>query len=264
MPYGKYAKKAYRSAKKAIKKRYGFNKKSKSVKFVKMAKDIMMLKEMVNAEKKSFSLKDATSLSCGQVYGNLTGTVCYDITPLILAGSAADQRTGNSVNLHSALYQFQLQQQSSATLANKVIIEFWVNKGTQLNTSDAREYLFAPATFSGVIDYNSPRNQDRFSDFQLIRRVIKTTPTDSLSGEQTVNTFDVPVKFNRGKGHHIRLAGSIAGNPLLDVLNGQMFMTMRSAIGNNSLVASTLNVPITAASSGISVRFAYKCWYYDN
>lgn len=262
MPRLTFPAKAYRGAKKFVKKRYGLNKKSKGLKYGNIAKDVLMLKKMVNAEKKIYEVKDTTSLSTGQVYGNVTGTICYDITPLIGQGVTQSTRTGASIKLSSALYQFQFQQQLNATIANKVIIEFWVNKGTQLDSATAREYLFAPSTFSVVIDYNSPRNSDRFSDFQLVRRIYKTIPADANPGDTAQSTFDIPIKFNRGQGHHVRLAQS--ATTYADILNGQMFMTIRSQVGNNSSIASTKDVPVTGALTGLSVRFAYKTWYYDN
>jgi len=263
MPIKKFLKRTVSKAKKYVKKRYGLNKASSGIKYGQMANDVMMLKRMVNAEKKAYEIKSGLLLA-GQVFGNNSATVCLDITPMIAQGVTSSTRNGTSVKLHSALYQFQIQQQSAATLSNKVIIEFWINKATALDELTARDYLFAPSTFTSVIDANSPRNQDRFSEFRLVRRIIKTIPTDSLTGEATQQTFDVPVKFNRGQGHHIRLAQTLSGTPVNDILNGQMFMTMRPAIGNTSAVASTKDIPITAPTTGLTVRFAYKTWYYDN
>lgn len=54
MPFRKLANQAYKGAKKAVKKRYGLNKKSTGLKYGKIASDVMMLKKMVNAEKKSY------------------------------------------------------------------------------------------------------------------------------------------------------------------------------------------------------------------
>lgn len=54
MVFRKAAKRAYTGAKKFVKKRYGLNKKSKGLKYGKIASDVMMLKKMINAEKKSY------------------------------------------------------------------------------------------------------------------------------------------------------------------------------------------------------------------
>ena len=228
------------------------------------AMKIAKLAQMINAEKKSYQIA-GTLTNLGQVNINDSGALCIDITPLITQGSGTDQRTGASFKLHSALYQFQFNQMSSATLKNRVCIEFWVNKGQALGTAKLLEYTHGTSTFSGVTDINSPRNQDRFADFQLLRRVYRTIDADSISGDVTNMTFDIPIKFNRGKGHHVRLVSSLANNAPLDVLNGQMYMTIRVANGNASTTTvSTKDIPITAINTGLQVRFAYRTWFYDN
>ena len=250
--------------KKAVKKRYGFNKKSKGPKYVKMAQDVAKLAMMINAEKKVFN-QSYPVYSVGQVNANGTGALIYDVTPLMAQGVTLSTRNGASVKLHSALYQFQFTQQASLTINQKIIIEFWKTKGTTLPQADCLAKVYDTATFSGVIDTNSPRYQDNFNDFQLIRRVSKMLPADSISTDATVITFDVPIKFNRGKGHHIRLTQNISQNPTSDVLNGQIFMIVRASVGNSSTsTVSTQNVPLKLINSGADMRFAYRTWFYDN
>lgn len=265
MPFRKFAAKAYRGAKKSVKKRYGLNKKSKGVKFGNMASDVMMLKKMINAEKKAFAATFPLA-AMGQSFGaTLGGALIYDITPLLDQGVGASQRTGNSVKLTSALYQFQITHQSAAVIANKVIIEFWQNKGSTQDTATLFINTFDPSTFSTIVDANSFRDQNHFSDYRLMRRIVKTVPADTVtSSDPSTITFDVPFKFNRGKGHHIRL-GTISNNPVNDILNGQIYMTLRCANGNSSTTtATTLSLPVTAINTGLNLRFAYKVWYYDN
>lgn len=250
-------------AKKFVKQRYGFNKKSSGLNLGTMANDVMMLKKMVNAEKKTYQNVFSIN-SVGQVNGQDTGALCLDITPYVQQGVAVDQRTGNSFKLTSALYEFQLNQQSSLQTAQHLIFEWWSVKGTQLSSADALTYLFQPATFSGVIDNNSPRNQDRFNDFRLLRRVKKTLVTDAISGASSTLTFKVPFKFNKGKGHHIRMVPNPTG-VISDILNGQIFMTVRADVGNKSGTTLSLKpVPITAIFTGSTFRLAYRVWYYDN
>lgn len=259
MPIKKFLKRAVPKAKKYVKKRYGLNKASSGIKYGQMARDMLMLKQMVNAEKQFFT--NGNNINLGQVNVNAVGASCTDITPLIPQG---DSRKGLSVKLHSSLYQFQFKQQANATLANKIIVEFWVNKGQPQTTATLLEQVFATSTFSGTIDSNSARNQDRFSDYQLIRRVIKRMPADPNTGDAPVLTFQVPIKYNRGKGHHIRLVSSISGTPVNDITNGQIFMTMRCEHGNYGSTVSTKDISILTAETGMACRFAYKTWYYDN
>jgi len=257
-------KKMYKAAKKGVKKRYGYNKKSKGPKYGQMAADVAKLAMMINAEKKVFN-QIYTNQNLGQVNINGTGALCYDITPLIPQGSGQDERNGASVKLHSALYQFQFTQLSALSINQKIIIEFWKTVGTTLSTTELLTKTFDNATFSTVIDTNSPRQQANFGDFKLIRRIVKTLPSDNINADATTATFDVPIKFNRGQGHHIRLVKTLASNPVSDITNGQIYMTIRASVGNaNQVSASTLSVPLTATSTGSVMRFAYRTWYYDN
>ena len=267
MPFKKTLRKAYKAGKKGLKARYGLNKKSKGLNYGQMASDVLMLKKMVNAEKKYHNYTAGQVYGLGQVNGaTLSGALCYDITPLITQGNGPDGRNGTSVKLCSGLYQFQITQQSATYFDAKVVIDFWINKGQPITTADAQTQLFDTSQFSGVIDTNSPRNINRFADFQRIRSVTRTIKQDqvNIADLQTI-TFDVPLNFNRGKGHHIRLVNSISGTPVNDILNGQMFMTMRCSAGNtNASTTSTRDVPYTAINTGQNVRFAYKTWFYDN
>lgn len=178
---------------------------------------------------------------------------------------SADARTGNSVKLTSALYQFQICHQSNAIIANKVVIEFWQNRGSSQDTATLLANTFDASVFSGVVDFNSPRDQNHFNDYLLMRRVVKTVPADTVaSTDLSTITFDIPFKFNRGKGHHIRLVPNPSNNPVNDILNGQIYMTIRAANGNTNGTATTIDTPIKTATSGLQLRWGYKYWYYDN
>ena len=264
MPLRKLVTKAYTGARKAVKKRYGINKKSKGVKYGTIASDIMMLKRMVNAEKKVYEYEYNSGgqkfFTVAQTNINNTGAACVDITPLPAVGSTVNQRTGNSIKLCSALYQFQVESMSALAIDATLIFEFWAVKGQYETTTNLLTNTFAVSTFSQSIDTMSPRNQDKFNDYQLLRRVIKKQKSDQLTGTAQVLTFDVPFKFMKGKGHHVRL-----NTDTTDILNGQIYMTVRCSVGNsNTLTQSSRNIPLTLPNTGQFVRFAYKTWYYDN
>ena len=256
-------KKAYKRAKKATKQRYGLNKASVGMNLGTMANDVMMLKKIINSEKKSYQAV-YTNQNLGQVNANVTGALCYDITPYISQGLGGDARIGTSIKLCSGLYQFQFSQLADLTIRQNFIIEFWINKGTQLDIATAQSYIHTASTFSTVIDINSPRDQNRYSEFRLIRRVKRSIAPDQLTAQGTTSTFDVPISFNKGKGHHVRLVTNPTGVPQ-DCLNGQLFMTVRADVGNaNAITASTKPVPLTAVNTASVMRFGYRVWYYDN
>ena len=260
-----FVKKAVRKAKKYVKKRYNVGgKRSGGVNKEAVVADVMKLMSMVNAEKKIYQLPLQTAF-VGQVAVNLTGAVCLDITPMMAEGADQFQRNGISVKLHSQLWQFQVLTEGSAQVANKVHIEFWYNTGTVLPQATLLTNTYDPSIFSGVIDMTSTRNADHFGEYKLLRKHTAYLKEQSIAGVISNNTFQIPIKFNKGKGHHIRYTGTGSTNYQTDVQNGQIFMILRAENGNSSgLVASTLPVAITATSTGVKCLFANKTWFYDN
>lgn len=258
----KFAKKALRSGKRFVKKRYGIGKK-RTLNASALARDVAKMAMMINAEKKIYSAVITTG-PVGQVNGNSTGAIIYDITPYIAKGSAVNQITGNGYKMHSALYSFQFNQQANLSIKQKVIIDFFINTGQPLDPAGALSSIFASSTFSGVVDANSSRTSERYPDYRLIRSVKRTLAPDPLSGDSTTATFTVPMKFNRGKGHHVKLTSNATPTDWTSCNNGQLLMVIRADVGNASIVASTLSVPLQTAQTGSFTRFAYKVWYYDN
>jgi hypothetical protein len=234
------------------------------------AKKLVSLANMLNAEKKILSIGAGNILATGQIVGqvnqNITGATAYDITPMMPQGSGVSDRTGNSVKLHSAYYQFQVQQQSASVQTPlNIRIEMWSNPGITQDPADLLGRLYVPNVFTGIIDYNSARNPDHYNDYRCIMRKTVHLPVDSLAGQLMTKQFAVPFKFNRGKGHHIRYTGSGYTNPLTDVKAGQFFMVYFCSVGNlNPTLVSTLNVPVTAVSTGAQIKFSSRTFYYDN
>lgn len=113
----KYVKKQVRRAGKAIKKRYVA--KGGNLKVGQIAKDVMMLKRLVNAEKKRTTL-GSTSFEAahftGQVNGNSSGHRIVDISPsAINQGNGYNERNGNSIKLHSLVIKGQFIQMTNTT-----------------------------------------------------------------------------------------------------------------------------------------------------
>lgn len=259
-------KKAVRGAKKFVKKRYnvGGKKKLKDANTGAIVADVMKLMSMVNAEKKIYQLPLQTQY-VGQVNVNSTGAICLDVTPMMAEGADQFQRNGISIKLHSQLWQFQISTEVFAQVANKVHIEFWYNKGITTAQATLLTNTYDPSIFSGVIDMTSTRNADHFGDYKLLRKHTAVLKEQSIAGALSNTTFTIPIKFNRGKGHHIRYTGATYTNYLADVQNGQIFMIIRADNGNASgVTASTLPVNPTGASTGVKCVFANKTWYYDN
>ena len=257
----KFLKKALRSGKRLVKRRYGIGKK-RTLNMGALAKDVARMVSVINAEKKSKELP-LEFRYIAQAYVNVSGTQIWDVSPWSTTqGLTASNRTGDSIKLCSALFEFQVAQLSAANVENKFIIELWYNKGQYQTEATALTQLFSPSTFSQVIDFNSPRYQNYYGDYRCFRRKIITMKSDSTSGDTQTQTFNIPIKFNKGKGHHIRYVAN-TGVPA-SVQNGQMFMTVRCQNGNYGLTASTLSIPIQAPNTGLQMNSAVKFWFYDN
>ena len=261
----------YRAGKKAVvraaSKRYGT--KGGGVRYGRMVKDVARVVSMVNAEKKYVTYPVA-SFAVGQLANNSSGARQFDVTPLMSQGTDVSSRNGNSIKICSSFFQFQVQQQSSTvTTAIKLRVELWLAKGVPLgafaSTGNAAPItdLYEPSVFSGVIDMTSTRQPDHFQDYRLIASRTIQVPGDQVSGgDIQAKTFTMPIKWNRGKGHHIRYSG--VSNSSADIGNGQIFMVFRADIGNRDTTASTKDVPLTAATTGLTVKMGYKHWFYDN
>ena len=262
----KFVKKAVRSAKKAVKKRYGIGKK-RTLNMSQLASDVARMVSMINAEKKTkdfpLEIRYVAQVYASSATVSSTGSQCFDISPYpVVQGTTVATRTGNSIKLCSALIECQVNQLASATLENKLIFEFWYNKGQYQTEANALAQIFSPSTFSGVIDSNSPRYQNYYGDYRLFRRHVCRIKQDQLSGDATNTTFKVPIRFNKNKGHHVRFIANTSNTT--DVQNGQIFMTVRSEIGNFGTYTSLLDVPVVVPNSGYQVRCAVKHWFYDN
>lgn len=259
----KFVKKAVRSGKRAVKSRYGIGK-NRKLNTKNIVGDVMKLMTMVNAEKKIYQLP-LQNLLVGQVSGNLTGTECFDCTPMMAQGADQFQRNGISLKLHSQLWQLQIFQQANANTANKFHIEFWYNNGMTRDQATILTDIYDPSIFSGVVDMTSTRNADHFKDYTKFYSRSYSIQADQLSGALTSRTFTIPIKFNKGKGRHIRYTGAGSTNYLTDVQAGQIVCIMRADNGNKDTSnLSTRPVAQTGVSTGLTIKVANRTWFYDN
>lgn len=259
----KFVKKVVRSGKKAVKSRYGIGK-GRKLNVARIASDVAKLAMVINSEKKQYQLA-LQSQNVGGCNANLTGSICLDVTPMMAQGADQYQRNGISIKLTSQFWQIQVSQMPSTVITNSIIYELWYNTGHVMDQSTALTSIYAPSIFSGVIDATSTRDADHMNDFRLLTRKRLVISADSVSGVGNVKTFTIPIKFNKGKGHHIRYTGTGYTNYLNDVQSGQILLVMRGDNGNSSTTtASTLPGYPTGANTGLHIRFANKTWYYDN
>lgn len=260
-------KRTVKRGKKFIKKRYGLNKRSSGIKSGAIARDAMALAKMasmLNAEKKFFQYP-TNNFVLGQVSINVSGVYALDMTPYITQGTDASTRNGNSIKLTTSMFQFQFLQQANTVTDMRIIVDIIHITGVPQTTFTASSIsnIYDPGVFSGVIDYFSPRNQNHFSDYKVIRSFKVHLKADTVSPESTITSVQKPHKWNRGKGHHIRYQGN--SGAVADVANGQIIMVFRADTGNSSATNSSLGgIWNQGAQTGCQVYWNFKHYFYDN
>lgn len=261
--FKKTVKRVIRRGAKALKRRY--ISKRKGLRFGRIAKDVMMLKKMVNAEKKHYGpLNFGDSLAFGYANGagSANGGLLLDVSPsAMVRGSNRDQRTGNSVKVSTGCLRCYITGQSANTMGGHVSIELYHVKNDYYATmswGSLGNDLFLPNPFTSIADIKSGRNPNYFKDFQLIRKVVKYLPVDVTNGGNKVLDFAIPLKF---RNHHFRYddSGSFVG--------GQIICVVRASTGNASSVTTATNTPFglnTAVNTGFLLQMTTDWYYYDN
>lgn len=221
-------------------------------------KDVAMLKSMLNAEKKQISLQINTD-NVAQTNGNGYGNVIRDITPIISQGVTGTTRTGLSVKIHSMCFKGQLIQQSSAQQAQKIKVEFFLNKGTYLSPSGLTSAIYDLNSLNGLYDINSSRALDTYKNWTCLARRYFTIGQDNQSGVTGFKDVIIPLKF---KNWHVKYDD----NNTNSVTNGQVIMIITADSGNGSSTTASTNtyIPVTATNTGSNLNYYINYWYYDN
>lgn len=253
------SKKQVRNVGRKIYKATGFKNPFKKGKLssTRLIKDVQMLKSMINAEKKQITLSNVSD-SVGQVNVNGYGNILRDITPVISQGVTGTTRNGISVKIHSMVLKGQLIQQANAMQAQKIKIEFFLNKGTYLSPSGLTGQILDTNGLNGLYDINSPRALDTFKNWSRVCSRTFTIGQDSQSGVTGFKDVIIPLKF---KNWHIKYDQDNSTS----ITNGQMIMIVTADSGNFGSTNSTTNyIPVTGALTGSSLNYFIQFWFYDN
>lgn len=239
-----------------------------------ITRDVSMLKNMINAEKKRFdicSVSSATQL--GQyAWNGTTNSNAYfqlDITPTPSQGLTASTRNGASIKLTSSYMQFMLYQQSATAHPMKFIFEIYLTKGqpqavnstTAFQVYAGNQWIANEQSGTAIIDYNSERQQDYFGQYKCLYRKVVSMAPDSTSSMTSIKNVKIPIKWFGGKGHHIRYVGDGT-----TVANGQLVLYIRCDSGNAGGTAGGITnaAPVTAANTGAQLQYDIKHYFYDN
>lgn len=268
-----------KKAKRALARRYGAQRKSTPQETRKgvgrLMRDVSYLKSVLNPEKKRTTAAGLSYL--GQVNGNAHGSYVVDISPQPSEGAGYSQRNGSSLKLHSTNFEFQMVDMPSQVNNVKIIIDIFQIKGISsqtLGTNLLPQYcnniysnnnFVSGYTGTAFVDYFSSRNPDFFKTVKLIRSYKATLMADQTSGAVSTSSHRFGIKYNRGKGTHIRFNGdsNTYGNMIVD---GQLVMIVRADRGNmsTSAVSTCSGIADLAVSTGLNFKWALTHYFYDN
>jgi len=258
----KYAKKPMRKARKYAKRP------RQSV--ARIASAVKKLQSMNDGEKKRFTTFFGGPV--GQVFNNAEGAAIIDTTPSLTQGTQTNQRVGASVRLHSTNYQFQISQQSNLEVAVKYKLTWIAIKGAPYDTTTLVNQWFNNAynpnpfiSGTNIRDLNAQYNPDYFGTYKIIRTVMGTVRPDQLTGTTTNHTFNVGLKYNRGKGHDLRWNQNLGTSS--NLFNGQIVLVIQVDRGNSGGTTSTITgiLPTSStANTGLYVQYNKIDYYYDN
>lgn len=248
----------------AVKRRYFKGKGYRNPKVGQMAKDVMMLKRLINAEKKRYQINSVSSPQVvGQVNGNSTGHYALDLTPLPGQGTSYNQRTGNSIKWASSYFSLQFTHQSATVqkiklrlMLVKVVGTPYSNVQTAIQGQFLQANLFT--TGSVVYDYYSQRIPDYFRNFKVLRSKTITLNQDTLSSQPVIKTVTFGHKFD----HHVRWATDGT-----TVSEGQVILLVLADSGNcSTTTACTIanGIPVTAVNTGLVYNYNIVHYFIDN
>jgi len=195
--YGKrVAKKAYGMAKKRYVKKGGPNIKN-------IYNDVMMLKHLVNVEKKRFDKTTVVPLTVAQLATTgVSGQLATILSPNPAQGTSGATRVGNSIKVVSGCLDMKFSQQSGAINDMKLrwVIVCRPDNSANISAATAIAEFYEPNPFSGVSDYWSSRDPEYFNVFKVIKSGIIHLKQDQITSGQSIQQIKVPLKFN----HHLK------------------------------------------------------------
>lgn len=240
----KYAKKQGGRLFRAAKKRY-VSKGSPNIKNI--TKDVMMLKKLVNVEKKRVDVNTAGPISFGATAGaGVTGAYSANVGPSIAQGLTGATRTGNSVKLVSACMDIQFNQ--SVNTVNQVRIRYALvvrpDSSSLIGATTALTNIFENNPFSGVIDYHSNRDAEFFSQYKIIKQGTCTLYQDSITAGISYKQIKIPLRLN----YHLKYNTDAS----VTTTKNQMYLFALADTGDG------------VALTGAQIQFNIRYYFTDN
>lgn len=268
----RFVKKTAKRAGKFLRKRYsGWNGIRNGVNDV---ASVAKLASMINAEKRRTTqiIQSSSTNSFGQ-FRQTSGTTAtsghwvYDLTPIVTQGTSINQRSGSSIKMTSSYMKLQLGHMinTAGNLYYKGYIVQVLGAPQNINTM-VTQFLQATLFVTGVTsyDYNSLIRPDYLGQYKIIKQFSGLLQADNIAGQQRQVERTIKLRWNKGKGHHIRYDAD--SNVITD---GQIIMILLADTGNCGTVDNT-GTPVIAGqytnqnSSGATINMANIHYYYDN
>ena len=259
----KYAKRA----KRAVKRRYFKGGKYRKPNVYTMAKDISLLRGMLNSEKKVYTVSTSSSwYKVGQVDGNNSGHFLVGFTPNIPQGTTSAERIGKQVKLTSFHMDLQLYAQSQAISGNKFTFEIWNIVGQypgSLTDFMGDVYTgnpFVTGQSQTIYDNTANRQISNFKNYRCVYRKQLYLQADDTSGQTAVKNYNLGKRYGK-KGHMITWEPT--GQT---VTSGYQVMVIRADSGNvNTTTNSTISgIPISGMNTGAWLKYQVSHYYIDN
>jgi len=227
--------KVARTAGRALKKRYVSPR--GGLKMSRIAKDVAIMKTMINSEKEMYNQNISGDVSPTSPYG-----------PVAIAnipeGTAHGQRDGDSVKLHAYQWDIRALSQTSA-VAPRYIHVYLVKYIGPRGTAPAISTFFR-TDMDGNYSTYSKREPDHYTSYQVICRKNIYIPADTVSGVQMYRQVKLYGRF-KGKTHQ-RYNGTAATALITD----QMYVIAVSSDGT------------IGTSTATTIQSQLQISFYDN
>lgn len=240
----KFVKRAGRAVKRGLKRRYM---RRGNLNVARIAKDVMYLKGVINAEKK-FADYQTTGNTVGRNNNSasVSGAYYADITPTITEAVTQGGRTGSSIRVASIAYQMQLIQQAQTSWPLRIKVMLLRPTGlpeTTFNVTTLAK-IFNANPFSSVIDYFSERNSDYMGNWQVLASATRKIPADNLSAQYMIT----PIKIFRKLKWHIKYSGDTN-----TIVSGPIYCVVLCDYGDKG-----------TAATGAAFDHTLRVYFYDN
>lgn len=206
-----------------VKRRYFKGKGYSKPKLSRMARDLAIVKQMVNAEKEIYTAYSVTNQGVSP-----TSSVITPITN-IAEGTSHGTRDGESVKIHGFRLNTRWTQQSSSV--GPQFFKLWLVKYIGPRGSTPGIETFLKPDFDGNYSVHSERNEDWYKSYQVITQQRGKISADNLTNQ---TMYTMKKSYGRFKGQcHQRYSGAGASTLLTD----QMYIiavASNGAIGTNT------------------------------